>query len=124
MALTNCSFMMKLELQKEVEKGEFEIYYQPLVSLETNELTGLEALIRWNHPTDGLVSPGKFIPLAEQTGLIQDIGKWVLENVCNQLRKWNDLGHNINLSINLSMNQFKDLYLVKSIKNIINYTKI
>jgi len=124
MGLTNRSFIMKLELQKAVEKGEFEIYYQPLVSLETNELTGLEALIRWNHPTDGLVSPGKFIPLAEQTGLIQDIGKWVLENVCNHLRKWNDLGHNINVSINLSMNQFKDPYLVQSIENILKDTKI
>src|SRR5690625_5915518 len=59
MGLTNRSFIMKLELQKAVEKGEFEIYYQPLVSLETNELTGLEALIRWNHPTDGLVSDRK-----------------------------------------------------------------
>src|SRR5690625_4298670 len=124
MGLTNRSFIMKLELQKAVEKGEFEIYYQPLVSLETNELTGLEALIRWNHPTDGLVSPGKFIPLAEQTGLIQDIGKWVIENVCNHLRKWNDLGHNINVSINLSMNQFKDPNLVQSIETIFEEANI
>lgn len=124
MGLTNRSFIMKLELQKAIEKGEFEIYYQPLVSLTTQELIGLEALIRWNHPTDGLIAPGKFIPLAEQTGLIQDIGKWVIENVCNHLKKWKELGHNINVSINLSMNQFKDPFLVQSIENILEESNI
>ena len=84
--------------------GEFELYYQPLVNLERQEISGFEALIRWNHPKRGLVAPLEFIPLAEQTALIVPIGEWVLRQACSEAMKW---PHQISVAVNLSPVQFR-----------------
>jgi EAL domain-containing protein (putative c-di-GMP-specific phosphodiesterase class I) len=84
--------------------GEFELYYQPLVNLKKEEITGFEALIRWNHPERGLVAPLEFIPLAEETGMIVQIGEWVLRQACAEAMKW---PNEISVAVNLSPAQFK-----------------
>lgn len=104
--------LMRLELEsylrKALQKDEFFLCYQPLIDLATGNLYGSEALIRWDHPKMGLVSPGDFIPLAEETGLIDEIGAWVLRTACIQNKKWHDLGlGEITISINVSAYQFQ-----------------
>ena len=90
---------LQLDLRKALANGEFELYYQPLVNLERDEICGLEALLRWHHPERGLVSPGEFIPLAEETGLIVPIGEWALRQACAAAAKWPE---HIKVAINLS----------------------
>ncbi|ETT62892.1 MULTISPECIES: EAL domain-containing protein [Paenibacillus] len=100
---------LKLEndLRRALERNEFFLVYQPKVLLETEEIVGMEALLRWNHPKRGLVSPAEFIPLAEESGLIVPIGEWVLKTACLQNKKWQLAGYvPICVSINLSMRQF------------------
>lgn len=100
---------LKLEndLRRALERNEFFLVYQPKVLLETEEIVGMEALLRWNHPKRGLVSPAEFIPLAEESGLIVPIGEWVLKTACLQNKKWQLVGYvPICVSINLSMRQF------------------
>jgi EAL domain-containing protein (putative c-di-GMP-specific phosphodiesterase class I) len=80
--------MLETELRRALELGEFKVYYQPIVALENGRITGLEALVRWEHPKRGLVLPGDFLSLAEETGLIVQIGQWVLREACNQARAW------------------------------------
>ncbi|MDZ5470280.1 EAL domain-containing protein [Bacillus sp. 31A1R] len=103
--------MARLELEsylrKALQKNEFYLCYQPLVDLATGKTYGSEALIRWNHPKLGLVSPMEFIPLAEETGLIEEIGSWVLRTACMQNKKWQLMGmHDLSISVNVSANQF------------------
>jgi diguanylate cyclase (GGDEF)-like protein len=96
-------------LRTALERGEFELYYQPLVALKSGQVTELEALLRWNHPTRGLVAPLDFIPLAEETGLIVPIGSWVLSEACRQVREWqqrHSRAEPLTLSVNLSVKQF------------------
>jgi EAL domain-containing protein (putative c-di-GMP-specific phosphodiesterase class I) len=91
-----------------VERGEFQAYYQPIVSLADRRLAGFEALVRWNHPTRGLVSPVDFIPLAEETGLIVQIGRWMLREACRQARDWQvrlPESQPLTVSVNLSARQ-------------------
>jgi diguanylate cyclase (GGDEF)-like protein len=95
---------LELDLRKAIVHGEFEVYYQPLVNLKTEQISGFEALIRWNHPQRGIVSPLDFIPLAEETGLIVPIGEWVLRQACKEASKWPS---NISIAVNLSPVQFK-----------------
>ncbi len=102
------------ELRKAIERDEFILFYQAQMDLETKKVVGFEALIRWNHPTKGLVGPDEFIYLAEETGLIVPIGKWVLLTACRQLKQWTNEGYNdINMAVNLSARQFKDKDFVK-----------
>jgi predicted signal transduction protein with EAL and GGDEF domain len=100
---------METDLRHALERGEFELYYQPLVTLSTGRITELEALIRWHHPQRGLVAPLEFIPLAEETGMIVPIGGWVLAEACRQTRAWQERfprRDDLALSVNLSPKQF------------------
>ncbi|MWV44199.1 EAL domain-containing protein [Paenibacillus sp. HJL G12] len=114
---------LKLEndLRKALERGEFYLEYQPLVHLESTEIVGMEALLRWKHPKRGNVSPQEFIPLAEESGLIVPLGEWVLRTACQQNKQWQEAGYKpICVSINLSMRQFLQPQLADQIGHILN----
>ncbi len=99
----------KLDLRRALEQRQFELYYQPEIDLSTRRIVGLEALIRWNHPERGLISPAEFIPLAENNGMILPIGDWGLEEVCRQIQRWcldDPARHTLRVCVNLSARQF------------------
>jgi diguanylate cyclase (GGDEF)-like protein len=100
--------VLELDLRKAIERQEFELYYQPILNVLSKEVTGFEALLRWQHPTRGMVPPDQFIPLAEEVGLIMPIGEWVLRQACAEATHWPD---HIMVAVNLSPIQFhsKDL---------------
>jgi diguanylate cyclase (GGDEF)-like protein len=99
---------MDSALRRALERNELVVYYQPKADAKSGKITGMEALVRWNHPTRGLVSPLEFIPLAEETGLIIPIGEWVLRTACAQTKAWLDAGvPNLNVAVNLSNNQLQ-----------------
>jgi EAL domain-containing protein (putative c-di-GMP-specific phosphodiesterase class I) len=101
----------KLSLQSDlrgaVERGELELHYQPKIDGRRGQVCGAEALLRWNHPQRGSVSPAVFVPLAERFGLINELGNWVIEEVCRQLRTWSDQGVRMRVAINLSVHQLR-----------------
>lgn len=100
---------LKLEiyLRKALERSEFILYYQPQINLETNQMIGAEALIRWNHPEKGMISPADFIPTAEETGLIIPIGEWAIRTACQQNKKWQEAGlPPLTVAVNISARQF------------------
>jgi EAL domain-containing protein (putative c-di-GMP-specific phosphodiesterase class I) len=108
-------FLLQKELRNAVARSEFVLLYQPQVDLRTGHVFAAEALIRWMHPNLGMISPIKFIPMAEETGLIVPIGDWVLHEACRQNKAWQDAGlPHINVSVNVSARQFKE-------KNLINH---
>ena len=114
---------MEANLKKALEKNEFILYYQPQVEAATSTIVGVEALIRWEHPEMGLVSPVEFIPIAEETGLIVPIGEWVLRTACAQMVAWHKAGFNkLCVGVNLSSLQFRQGNIVKTIKNILAAT--
>nr|WP_275007591.1 GGDEF and EAL domain-containing protein [Niallia taxi] len=99
--------MLEMELRKAIKKQELSLYYQPQFNILTEEIFGVEALLRWNHPKFGFVSPAEFIPIAEETNLIVPIGDWVIKQAAQQMRAWNKQGINdIKMSINISARQF------------------
>ena len=107
---------LETSLRKALDRGELLLYYQPQVSLRDGKLVGLEALLRWNHPELGLVSPAEFIPIAEESGLIVPIGRWVLRTACKQVAAWREAGlGTVHVSVNLSARQTKDPHLVHDI---------
>lgn len=111
------SIYIENSLYKALELDEMAIYYQPQIDGRTHAITGAEALLRWNHSKLGMISPVDFIPLAEETGLIIPIGKWVLENACKQLKQWKMDGHDqLTMSVNLSGRQFEEADLVPMIE--------
>lgn len=114
---------MESELRRSLEFKDFELHYQPYIHMTNKKIIGYEALIRWNHPTLGLVSPAEFIPLAEKTNLIIPIGEWVLKTACIQHQKWQrEFLVNRSVSVNLSPKQFEDPNLVDKIALILEQT--
>jgi diguanylate cyclase len=114
---TEHSVQLESELHNAVTLNQFELYYQPKVDARTGEVRSAEALIRWQHPTRGVVSPGEFIPLAEDCGLIGAIGGWAMRDACRQIRAWQVAGMpSLRVSVNLSASQFRDSGLVDSIR--------
>jgi diguanylate cyclase (GGDEF)-like protein len=95
---------MEIDLRAAIEEGGFEIHYQPLVDLGSNAVSGCEALLRWRHPRRGMVSPAEFIPIAEETGLIEEIGDWVLRTACAEAANWPD---HVRVAVNVSPVQFR-----------------
>ncbi|WP_103123966.1 putative bifunctional diguanylate cyclase/phosphodiesterase [Nostoc cycadae] len=113
------------ELRGALERGEMVVYYQPLIDLRSRQITAVEALIRWQHPIRGLISPAKFIPIAEDNGLIISIGEWVLRTACEQNRTWQLAGMApIRMSVNLSARQFEKPDLVEIVKQILQETEL
>jgi diguanylate cyclase (GGDEF)-like protein len=111
------------DLQRAIEQNEFILYYQPQINTSTGEIVGAEALIRWNHPIKGLVSPAKFIPLAEENGMIVPIGDWVMRTACKQNKAWQDAAiMHIPISVNLSTRQFLQQNLVGKVADILTET--
>jgi diguanylate cyclase (GGDEF)-like protein/PAS domain S-box-containing protein len=107
-------------LRKAVEQNEFTLHYQPQVDLFDNKVFAVEALIRWVHPEFGTIPPGKFIPLAEETGLIESIGEWVLRTACAQMRAWRDEGYaELRVAVNISPRQFEQPDFTASVKRIL-----
>jgi len=107
--------VLENDLRRAVAHGEFRLYYQPVVDLHTRELAGFEALLRWVHPTRGLVMPGDFIAFAEETGIIVPIGEWVLREACRQMQRWQTLypiDPRLTISVNLSGKQFAQPALI------------
>ncbi|MCG8313054.1 MAG: EAL domain-containing protein [Pseudomonadales bacterium] len=110
------------DLRQAVKKQEFELYYQPKVSLKSNQVVGYEALIRWHHPKRGLIAPAEFIPVAEDVGLITGLGRWVMHEVCEQIKVFmvdDKLPEQGCVAINLSAKQFHDPKLVEDIRSIL-----
>jgi diguanylate cyclase (GGDEF)-like protein len=103
---------MESDLRRALAEGQFELHYQPVVSLATNEITGFEALIRWCHPEKGMIPPGAFIPLAEEIGLIVSIGEWVLREACATAARW---PQNITIAVNISAAQMRNPGLVQTV---------
>jgi len=114
------------DLRRAVEANDLRVYYQPILNLQTNCISGFEALVRWQHPERGLVSPAEFIPVAEDTELIMPIGHFVLLEACRQMKDWQSrwqLAAPLTLSVNLSSKQFKQADLVEQIKQVLYQTK-
>ena len=110
-------------LRRALDRGEFLLHYQPKVDLCTGQITGAEALIRWQHPDRGLVSPAQFVPIAEDCGLILPIGQWVLRTACRQAREWLDAGVPIKrVSVNVSATEFKAKVFVEEVKTALRET--
>ncbi|NEQ98150.1 MAG: EAL domain-containing protein [Cyanothece sp. SIO2G6] len=113
------------DLRRALEKKEFEVYYQPILSLRSRSLIGFEALVRWRHSEKGLVSPGEFIPIAEETGFINLLGEWVLHQACTQTQQWQTqfpTKRPLTISVNLSARQFSQPTLAEKIKQTLKAT--
>jgi predicted signal transduction protein with EAL and GGDEF domain len=104
--------IMEQDLRKALPAGEFELYYQPVVNVESNRITGFEALIRWNHPAQGMIAPVTFIPLAEEIGFIVPLGEWVIRQACATAARWPE---DIHVAVNISAVQFRNPGLMQVI---------
>ncbi len=115
------------DLRRAVERDEFTIHYQPIRSLESNEIRAFEALVRWNHPTLGMLSPMEFIPLAEENGIVNEIDNWVMLNACRQMKEWQsefDELRDVAISVNVSSRQFAQVGLFDTVKDVLIETAL
>ncbi len=118
---------METDLRRALSREEFVLYYQPIISFDSGRLAGFEALIRWNHPLKGFVGPAEFIPIAEDNGMINPIGRWVLHEACRQMREWQRKypgGLPLTISVNLSGKQFSQPNLIEMIAGILQETEL
>jgi EAL domain-containing protein (putative c-di-GMP-specific phosphodiesterase class I) len=119
---------MELEtaLRVALERDEFQLHYQPIIDFSTGQIAGWEALIRWRHPQRGMISPAAFIPVAEETGLIVPIGRWVLETACRQMRAWLEQtgDQSLTMSVNVSARQLQDQALIEDVAQLIDRSAI
>jgi diguanylate cyclase (GGDEF)-like protein/PAS domain S-box-containing protein len=117
---------LETDMRRAIEREQLRVHYQPVVSLSTGRISGFEALVRWQHDARGLLLPGEFIPVAEETGMIISLGQWVLREACRQMRDWQQRGlfseGPLNLSVNLSSKQFTQPDLVEQIKHVLRET--
>lgn len=115
------SLKLENDMRKGLERQEFFLEYQPQIHLDSGEVVGMEALVRWNHPERGLISPGEFIPLAEESGLIVPLGEWVLRTACRDNKDWQNKGYRpVCVSVNLSMRQFRQAHLPELVSGILD----
>ncbi len=112
------------DLRHALARGELELYYQPKIHAPSGEITGVEALMRWNHPRRGMVSPGVFIPLAERYGLINELGRWVIDEAFRQTRVWRDAGLRMRVAINLSVHQLRQPDLAERFEEVLQRHQI
>lgn len=117
--------MLESDLRKAIRNNDFMLYYQPQFRAEDYSMIGVEALLRWNHPTRGVLGPDEFIPMLEELGLIADLGRWVLKEACMQMKKWQDAGGpRIPVAVNMSSQQLIQCDLVRQISNILQETQL
>jgi diguanylate cyclase (GGDEF)-like protein/PAS domain S-box-containing protein len=116
---------MENDLRHAIDRGEFELHYQPILSVASGKVLGFEALIRWNHPEHGLVMPQSFIRVAEETGLIEQIGTWVFGEACRQLKIWQEAGHpRLGMAVNVSANQLRRGNLLEIVSDVLRDTAL
>lgn len=118
---------LEADLRRALGAGEFELHYQPTVAVKTGRICGVEALLRWRHPHRGMISPAQFIPLAEETGLIVPLGRWVLEESCRQARQWQaefPMARPLTMSVNLSVRQLGDPHFLADVERILHETDL
>jgi EAL domain-containing protein (putative c-di-GMP-specific phosphodiesterase class I) len=119
------TLQLETDLRRALERREFRVHYQPIISLANGHITGFEALLRWQHPRHGVISPMDFVPVAEETGLIVGIGWWVLEEACRQMQTWlqrfPDRAH-MNMSVNMSTRQFMQADLLEQVDTVLSRT--
>lgn len=118
-------FTQETCLRNALKRSEFEVYYEPQIEIKTGKIIGAEALVRWNHPERGRVSPGEFIPMAEEMGLIAPLGEWVLETACRQTKAWQTQGlPPLRVAVNLSARQFEQKNLTERVSEILRETNL
>ncbi|MCG8603786.1 diguanylate cyclase, partial [bacterium] len=119
------SLALENGLETAIERNELVLHYQPQLSIDSGEIVGVEALVRWQHPRFGLIYPSKFIPLAEETGLIGPLGEWVLRTACGQMRAWQEeIFPEMRLAINVSIRQFNSQQLPKTVASVLEETEL
>ena len=108
---------LEFELRSALDGKQFHLLYQPIYNLDDLRIVGVEALLRWDHPTRGVVGPDEFIPILEQNGHIKEVGRWVLDRACQQMAEWHSRGHALNVSVNVSGRQLDDDAIIEHISN-------
>ena len=118
---------LEIDLRKALKNNEFTLHYQPIICLKTGHISGFESLVRWQHPQHGIISPGKFIPVAEETGLIIPLGIWVLKEACKQIKIWQQKYHSfisLTVNVNVAVQQFSYSSLIEEIDKILVQTQL
>lgn len=115
--------MLEASFRKALDSDELILYYQPKIEIKTGTISGVEALVRWQHPERGLIPPAEFIPKAEEIGLFSQVDEWVLHETCKQNKKWQDMGlPPISVAVNLSSVQFTSPKLIRSVATVLKET--